>query len=230
MSIDIIQLGMIDYDESLNLQKRLFDLKQAKLVNDILLLLEHPPVITFGRRANVNNVLATRQQLETAGIKTYFTDRGGDVTYHGPGQIIGYTIFDLDNHEKDIRAFVRKLESVFVQLLDSRYKISASSNASYPGVWVQDEKILSIGLSIKHYITMHGFAFNVNTNLDHFSLIVPCGIKGKEVTSLSRQLGYTLDLSIVAEQTAQEFCKVFDAECIVYGKNRISEMNLLNTS
>jgi len=228
MSIEIVQLGKIDYDESLKLQKRLVELKQAKLVNDILLLLEHPPTITYGRGANVNNVLATKQQLEMVGIKTYFTERGGDVTYHGPGQIIGYTIFDLNNYEKDIRGFIRKLECVFVQLLDSRYKISASSNPSYPGVWVQDEKILSIGLAIKRYVTMHGFAFNVNTNLDHFSLIVPCGIIGKRVTSLSRQLGYTLDLSIIAQQTVQEFCKVFDVECIVHGKNWISEMNLLN--
>lgn len=213
MNIEVIKLGLTDYDEALDLQRRLVKLNQAKFVNDILLLLEHPPLITLGRRVNEKNILATKHQLDIAGIKTFDTDRGGDVTYHGPGQIIGYTIFDLNNYGKDIRQFVRKLEHIFVRLLKSKYNIAASTDPNHTGVWVNDEKILAIGLSVKRYVTMHGFAFNINTNLDHFKFIVPCGIKNKGVTSLSRLLGHEPDLNSITELIVSELCEVFGVDC-----------------
>ena len=224
MNIEVVKLGLTDYDEALDLQRRLVKLNQAKFVNDILLLLEHPPLITLGRRANEKNILATKPQLDMAGIKTFDTDRGGDVTYHGPGQIIGYTIFDLNNYGKDIRQFVRKLEHIFVRLLKSEFNIAASIDPKHTGVWVNGEKILAIGLSVKRYVTMHGFAFNVNTNLDHFGLIVPCGIKDKGVTSLSRLLGCELDLKAITESIESVFCETFEVDCTFRDKDWLIDL------
>ncbi len=219
MNIEVIKLGLIDYDDASDIQRRLVELRQAKFVNDILLLLEHPPLITLGRRANEKNVLSTQQQLDMAGIKTFVSNRGGDVTYHGPGQIVGYTIFDLSEHSSDIRGFVRKLEEVFIRLLWMQYNICASRDKKHTGVWVGQEKILAIGLSVKRCVTMHGFAFNVNTNLEHFKLIIPCGIKDKGVTSLSRLLGYTPDWNLTLAQIASILGEIFEAQCVSRDKD-----------
>jgi len=224
MNIEVVKLGLTDYDEALDLQIQLVKLNQAKSVNDILLLLEHPPLITLGRRANEKNILATKHQLDMAGIKTFDTDRGGDVTYHGPGQIIGYTIFDLNNYGKDIRQFVRKLEHIFVRLLKSKFNIAASIDPKHTGVWVNGEKILAIGLSVKRCVTMHGFAFNVNTNLDHFGLIVPCGIKDKGITSLSCLLGCELDLNAITEFIKSGFCESFAVDCTFRDKDWLIDL------
>lgn len=224
MNIEVVKLGLIDYEDALAIQRKLAELRQAKLINDILLLLEHPPLITMGRRTDEKNILATKQQLVTEGVIMYDSDRGGDVTYHGPGQIVGYTIFDLHDHGKDIRGFVRNIENVFVRLLKANYNISASLNPKHTGVWVNDDKILAIGLSVKRYVTMHGFAFNVNTKLEHFKLIVPCGIHDKGVTSLSRILGHTMDISIIAEQIVSEFCEVFEADCTIRDKDWLTRV------
>lgn len=224
MNIEVVKLGLIDYEDALAIQRKLAELRQAKLVNDILLLLEHPPLITMGKRANEKNILATKHQLDTAGIKTFISDRGGDITYHGPGQIVGYTIFDLNNYGKDIREFVRKIEYIFVRLLRSEYSIIATTDPKYTGVWVNDNKILAIGLSVKRYVTMHGFAFNVDTNLDHYALIVPCGIKDKGVTSLSHLLVQEIDLNTITDKIISEFCEVFEVDCVFRDKDWLIDL------
>jgi len=219
MKIDIVNLGLTEYDYALSIQKKLHRLRSTHQVDDVLLLLEHPALITLGKRASEKHVLATRQELYSKGIKTYISDRGGDVTYHGPGQIIGYAIFDIRNHGNDVREFVRKLEEVFIGLLRSFYNISSFRDPKHAGVWVNHEKILAIGLSVKRYITTHGFAFNVNTNLEHFNLIVPCGIKDKGVTSLSHLLGYTPDQNILKEQVALFLGDTFKVPCVTREKD-----------
>jgi len=209
MVINVVKLGRINYDKALSFQQKLFELRKNNTIADVLLLLEHPPLLTLGKRANVSNILASDIQLQDLGIEVFETNRGGDVTYHGPGQIIGYLIMDLRNYFRDISKFMRSIEKTFIELLAVNYCISAETDSLNTGVWVENNKILAIGLSVKQWITMHGFAFNVNTNLEHFNLIIPCGIKEKGVTSLSRLLGYTLDLDLVNDQIINSFCEEF---------------------
>lgn len=212
MNLQVVLAGLMDYQEALKMQKRLLQLRQAGKIQDILLLLEHPPVITLGKRGKDTNILMPEDLLKSKGIKIYRIDRGGDVTYHGPGQIVGYPIMDLKNHGKDIRKFVRNIEEVFIRLLKEEYNITAGRDPEHTGVWVGEEKITAIGLSIKRWVSMHGFAFNVNTNLDHFKLINPCGIIDKGVTSLEKIVGHPLNMDKVIDQVVKYFSRVFGVE------------------
>lgn len=212
MNLQVVLAGLMDYQEALKMQKRLLQLRQAGKIQDILLLLEHPPVITLGKRGKDTNILMPEDLLKSKGIKIYRIDRGGDVTYHGPGQIVGYPIMDLKNHGKDIRKFVRNIEEVFIRLLKEEYNITAGRDPEHTGVWVGEEKITAIGLSIKRWVSMHGFAFNVNTNLDHFNLINPCGIIDKGVTSLEKIVGHPLNMDKVIDQVIKYFSRVFGVE------------------
>lgn len=213
MKLRIAILGRMDYEEALKLQERLVESRKTGDIEDTLLLLEHPPVLTLGRRGAASNILASKEVLKNQGVRIFEINRGGDVTYHGPGQIVGYPILDLNGFGKDIRVFVRNIEEVFIRLLEREYGISAYREESkYTGVWVKNEKITAIGIAVKRWVTMHGFAFNVNTNLEHFNWIVPCGLSDRGVTSLSKIKGCTFDMNKLFTQVAMYFSEVFGLE------------------
>jgi len=215
MNINVARLGLVSYKEALEIQEKLLLLRQQGKIEDILLLVEHPPVLTLGTRGEHSNILLSQKDLEMNGVEIYKINRGGDVTYHGPGQIVGYPIMDLNNQGKDIKDFVWKIEEIFIQLLGEEYHITAQRDEKkYTGVWVNNAKITAIGIAVKHWVTMHGFAFNVNTQLEHFKWINPCGITDRGVTSLQKILGNAQNFDKLNEQVLQYFCKVFDLQPI----------------
>jgi lipoyl(octanoyl) transferase len=215
MKLNVCRLGRVEYGEALALQEKLLDLRQRGLIDDTLLLLEHPSVLTLGVRGDEANILAPREELEKLGVSVYRIGRGGDVTYHGPGQIVGYPIMNLAEHGRDIKQFVWNVEEVFIRLLGEKFNIQADrEEKKYTGVWVGDEKITAIGIAVKRWVTMHGFAFNVNTNLDHFAWINPCGLTDRGVTSLQKLLGHEMDFDGMNGLVAEHFASVFKAEAI----------------
>ena len=206
---DYCDLGMIDYQLAWNLQKEVFDLRYRNEINDTLFLLEHTHTYTLGKIAEKENLVSTQEQLIDLGIKVYEIDRGGDITYHGPGQIVGYPIINLSEWKEDTHQYLRGLEEVIIRTC-SDYNLEAGRNPKYTGVWIGDKKIAAIGIKVSRWITMHGFAFNVNTDLSYFSGIIPCGIKDKDVTSLKRELGNDVDLTEVKSKLANNFKIVFE--------------------
>jgi lipoyl(octanoyl) transferase len=214
--LEVMLLGRIDYSEALDIQKKLFASRMEGKAGDTLLILEHPPVITLGRRGLYSNIVVPEDDLAKEGVSIHEVARGGDVTYHGIGQIVGYPIINLSDNKLSVKDFVGKLEEVFIRLLRERYDITArTEEKKYTGVWVGDEKITVIGIEVKHWITMHGFAFNVNTNLDHFKWINPCGITDKGVTSLQKLLGHSLNIDELNGTVIDYFCKVFDYDSVI---------------
>ena len=209
--LEVRRLGLIDYDEALTLQRDLVEERRADNVPDLLLLLEHPPVITLGVRSEIAraNVVATDDRLGDLGIAVHETGRGGVVTYHGPGQVVGYPILDLRPDRCDVHKYVRDLEEVMIRTC-ADYGVSANRISGLTGAWVGAEKIGAIGIRISRWITSHGFAFNVSTNLDHFKLIVPCGISDRGVTSLEKAIGRSIPLPQVEEALVRRFAEVFD--------------------
>jgi lipoyl(octanoyl) transferase len=224
MKIKVVDLGLIDYMEAFDLQNKLLQLRQQDLIDDTLLLLEHPAVLTIGRSGHRSNLLIPEEELNRRGVSVYDVNRGGDITYHGPGQIVGYPIVGLASMGKDIRVFVRNLEEVFIRLLDREYGIPAGRDTEHTGVWVGEEKITAIGLAVKRWVTQHGFAFNVNTDLSHFAWIVPCGIVDKGVTSIAARLGEPQDIQKVKKQTAEYFGLVYKREIEITGKDRLYDL------
>ena len=210
MKLNVLKLGRCDYKKAWDIQRDILEKRQKGEVGDTLILVEHPPVITLGRNAVDSNVVVPQKYLEDNGIGVYNIERGGDVTYHGPGQIVGYPIVSLREKGMGIREFVERLEYTFIRLLKENYGIESGLNLEFPGVWVGNSKITAIGLAVKKGVTMHGFAFNVNTNLDHFKLIVPCGLSTKGVTSLKQLTGSEVDFENANEMVLNYFCKVFD--------------------
>jgi len=205
------QLGAIEYREAYELQKALLQERLRGRIADTLLLLEHPPTITVGKSGKLENVLASPAELASAGVSLIFTDRGGDVTYHGPGQIVGYPILDLRERDRDAHRYVHYLEEVLIRTL-ADYGIGSGRDHNHAGVWVNDEEIAALGLSIRQWITMHGFALNVNTDLKHFTLINPCGFANKTATSMARLLGHELPIDEVTERLLAHFAEVFEVE------------------
>ena len=205
------RLGRIDYREAYELQKELLQQRLEGRIADTLLLLEHPPTITVGKSGKLENVLVSPAELTSAGVSLIFTDRGGDVTYHGPGQIVGYPILDLRERERDIHQYVRNLEEVLIRTL-ADYGIKSGRDHNHAGVWVNDEEIAALGLSVRKWITMHGFALNVNTEMNHFSLINPCGFTAKTATSMARLLGSEMSVDEVTERLLGHFAGVFEVE------------------
>lgn len=208
----IHRLGVVPYADGLELQRELVERRKAGEIFDQLLLLEHPPVITLGvkTRNDRSHVVATRQTLEDEGVDVFESGRGGDVTYHGPGQLVGYPIVDLRPDRCDVHRYVRDLEEVLIRTA-AAFGVSAGRVAGLTGAWVGDEKLAAIGVRIARWITSHGFALNVSTNLSHFGLIVPCGISDKGVTSLERLLGHAVPMADVEAAVIDAFCAVFDA-------------------
>ena len=173
MKLNVIYLGVVPYGKVLDIQYKLLEMRQKGEIDNTLLLLEHPPVLTLGTRGQYNNIYLSSEELKSQGVEVFEVNRGGDVTYHGLGQIVGYPIFDLRDIDKDIRLFIQKLEQSIINLLKQEYGINAYRETDkYTGVWVNNKKITAIGISVRKYITMHGFAFNVNTNLAHFDWIM----------------------------------------------------------
>ena len=211
-TIEVRRLGIVPYEEALTLQRGLVEERRAERVPDLLLLLQHPRVITFGVKGDGgrSNVLATDDRLAELGVQLSETGRGGDVTYHGPGQIVGYPILNLDPDRRDVHRYVRDLEEVMIRVCGD-YGVTAGRIKGLTGTWVGDEKIGAIGVRISRWITSHGFAFNVNTNLADFALIVPCGIADHGVTSLARVLDRDVSLADVEDRLVTRFAEVFDA-------------------
>jgi lipoyl(octanoyl) transferase len=213
MQLNIVKLGKIEYDEAFKLQQEIVKLRQENKIADTLILLEHFPVITVGRSGDNDNIIVSEEFLKDNNVNLHYVNRGGDVTYHGPGQIVGYPIIDLNNHGKDLKLYVHKIEEVIIRLLKEEFNIHAyTKDMKYTGVWVYDNKITAIGVLMKRWVTMHGFAFNVNTNLDHFKWIIPCGIQDKGVVSLKALLGKELDLNIMNDLVVKYFSDVFGYE------------------
>lgn len=204
-------LGVIPYSEALLLQNSLVNERRANTLPDHLLLLEHPHVFTLGRGADKDNIIGDSLQLNACSIEVHETGRGGDVTYHGPGQLVGYPIMNLRPDRCDVHRYVRDLEEVMIKVA-ADFGVEASRISGLTGVWVKNEKLGAIGVRIARWITSHGFAFNVNTDLSFFSLIVPCGIRDKGVTSLSRLLGHEVEMAKVISSVIRRFSEVFDRE------------------
>lgn len=221
--ISVIQLGRVDYSTALKLQRTLVELRKAGQITDTLLLLEHPPVITLGRNGKRANVLVSEEQASRSGVEIFECDRGGDVTYHGPGQLVGYPIFDLRGYTPRIGAvdFVRKLEEVLIRMC-ADFGVATHRVPGMTGVWTlrNEAKIAAIGVHISRGVTSHGFALNVSSDLDHFKLIIPCGIADKPVTSMDRALAAAypgiavtpLALDEVSASVARNFARVFNSE------------------
>jgi lipoyl(octanoyl) transferase len=205
------RLGRLSYAAGLELQERLVAARQAGEVPDTLLLLEHEPVFTLGRNARRENVLLADEALRARGYDVFETGRGGDVTYHGPGQAVGYPIIDLAPDRRDVHRYVRDLEEVMIRTA-ADYAVTAGRVAGLTGAWVGEEKIGAIGVRIARWVTSHGFAFNVTTDLAPFGLIVPCGIRDRGVTSLERLLGRAVPMDEVMDRLAAHFAAVFERE------------------
>jgi lipoyl(octanoyl) transferase len=212
-TFEVRRLGLVPYGEALELQKHLVERRRAGEISDQLLLLQHPPVITLGVKARNSraNVLATPQALAAAGVEMFETGRGGDVTYHGPGQLVGYPIVDLKPDRCDVHQYVRDIEEVMIRVA-ARFGVSAGRVDGLTGIWVGREKLGAIGVRIARWVTSHGFAFNVTTDLAQFGLIVPCGITDRGVTSLEQLLGRTIAMSDVEDAAVQAFADVFERE------------------
>ena len=208
--MDVRHLGLVDYQAALDLQQDLVEQRKQGLIPDQLLLLEHPPVITLGARNHSSraNLLETPESLALKGVALFETGRGGDVTYHGPGQLVGYPILELPADRRDVHRYVRDLEEVLIQAV-SDFGIAASRIPGLTGIWVGDHKLAAIGVRISRWVTSHGFALNVSTDLSRFGLIVPCGIADKGVTSMARVLGRPVPMAEVTEAVIRRFAGVF---------------------
>jgi len=202
---------VVEYGAAYRLQKKLHQQRVRGEVEDTLLLLEHPPTITVGKAGRVENILVPRERLNQMGISLYFVDRGGDVTYHGPGQLVGYTILDLSSRGGDLKRYVRDLEEVLIRTLED-FSIKADRDHQYVGVWIGQKKIASIGLSIRDWVTMHGFALNVCTDPEGFSLIHACGFKDRKTASMQELLAFQPPMDQVIERLLGHFYEVFDPE------------------
>jgi len=223
--ISVLQLGTIDYSTGLRLQQRLVELRKAGRIGDVVLLLEHTPVITLGRNGKSGNILASPELLSKQGVEVFECDRGGDVTFHGPGQLVAYPIFDLrgmkseQGERKTMGAveYVRRLEEVLIRAC-ADFRIPTKRIQGLTGVWTADSpkesKIAALGVHISRAVTSHGFALNVNTDLDYFKLIVPCGIASKPVTSMANELGRTVSMQDVAHSASRNFGAVFQSQML----------------
>ena len=210
---ELRNLHLVTYENGMHLQQKLVSLRQNDAIPDQLLLLEHPPVITLGRGGDPTNLLASPDVLRANGIRFYETTRGGDITYHGPGQIVGYPIIHLGEGNRDIRKYVTNLEEVLIRTV-AQYGITAARAQGKRGIWIGNNKIAAIGVRISRWVTSHGFALNVNTNLEHFRMILPCGIEGAGVTSIGREVGRAVAIDEVRAVLVKKFAEIFEREMV----------------
>ena len=212
-AFEVRDLGLLDYKESWDIQLQMHAAVAEGREPPTLLLVEHPPVVTFGRKGGRDNLLVREDFLLEKGFSLYDIERGGDITYHGPGQLVGYPIFRVGRRVRD---YLRQLETVMVKVLTG-YGIESIGSPGYAGVWVGDEKVVAIGVAIKRDVSLHGFAMNIHTNLNHFNYIIPCGLADKGVTSLSKLLGRDVSLDEVKPKIIQAFNQVFVEEMASVG-------------
>jgi lipoyl(octanoyl) transferase len=201
-------LESIDYKEAWDLQRSIHQLRVENKTDDIFFMLEHQHTYTLGKTADKQNLVGDKKYLTDNNIAVYDIDRGGDITYHGPGQIVGYPIINLTNWKQDTHKYLRAIEEVILKVC-AEYGLNGSRVDKYTGVWIEDRKICAIGIKVSRWITMHGFAFNVNTDLKLFNGIVPCGISDKAVTSLSKELKKEMKISEVKEKIIHHFSNIF---------------------
>ena len=209
-ALAVHRLGVVPYADALALQERLVEARLAGQTGDVLLLLEHPPVVTLGRGAKREHLRLTEALLRERGVEVFESGRGGDVTYHGPGQLVGYPILDLGPDRQDVRRYVGDLEEVMLRVATT-YGLVGKRIAGLNGAWIGDRKIGAVGVRIRRWVTMHGFALNVTTDLRAYDAIVPCGIPDKDVTSLTREIGHTLPMAEVVQRAGTVFAEVFGA-------------------
>ena len=219
-SIEVRRLGLVPYAEALAMQRAFVEDRKAGRIPDQILLLQHPAVITVGVRGDGgrSNIVAPPERLVELGIDVSETGRGGDVTYHGPGQIVGYPIIDLKPDRCDVHVYVRDVEEVMIRVC-ADYGVSAGRVQGLTGTWIGTEKIGAIGVRISRWVTSHGFAFNVSTDLSHFGLIVPCGISDRGVTSLEKATGRRIGLAEVEDRVVRHFCDVFERQAAEVRRN-----------
>jgi lipoyl(octanoyl) transferase len=208
-------LGLIDYKDAWDLQKSIHQLRIENKIDDVLFLLEHPHTYTLGRTADKENLVGDKKYLDENNISVYDIDRGGDITYHGPGQIVGYPIINLTNWKQDTHKYLRSIEEVIINVL-KEHGLNGTRVEKYTGVWLDDRKICAIGIKVSRWITMHGFAFNVNTDLNLFKGIIPCGINDKAVTSLNSELKKEILLSEVKEKIIHHLSAEFNYDQIEF--------------
>lgn len=201
-------LGRTDYKSAWNLQKKLVDLRHQGEVDDLLLFTEHNPVITMGRAGSPKNVLSSAEELKKRNVELHVIERGGDVTFHGPGQLVIYPILDLNGHGRDLHKYLRNLEQVIIGVLND-YGIEAGTKEGLTGVWADNHKLAAIGVAVSRWITYHGAALNVNTDLDYFKLINPCGITDYPVGSIKSALGKEIGLDEVTGKMEKSFADIF---------------------
>jgi lipoate-protein ligase B len=212
------------YAEALELQRQIArDRISGAIPQDILLLVEHPPVVTLGRASKEKNLIASPEFLQSKGVELFEVERGGDVTFHGPGQLVGYPIIDLKRHRQDLHWYLRKIEEALINTL-ADFGIPGERNTAYTGVWTRGKKIASIGVHAREWVTWHGFALNVTTDLSYFDLIVPCGITGVEMTSIARELGLEqVSIQDVRDRVSAKFAEAFDLTAVVTSRSLLLE-------
>jgi lipoate-protein ligase B len=212
------------YGEALELQRSIArDRISGAISQDVLLLLEHPAVVTLGRSSKEKHLVASPEFLQSHGVELFEVERGGDVTFHGPGQLVGYPIIDLKRHRQDLHWYLRKIEEALINTL-ADYKIPGERNSSYTGVWTRGKKIASIGVHARDWVTWHGFALNVTTDLSFFNLIVPCGISGVVMTSIAREMGAEeVSAQDVMERVTGKFADAFDLTAVVTSRSALLE-------
>ncbi|MDP9200324.1 MAG: lipoyl(octanoyl) transferase LipB [Gemmatimonadota bacterium] len=219
-----VPLGRMPFGEALELQRSIArDRISGAISQDVLLLVEHPPVVTLGRSSKEKHLVASPEFLQTQGVELFEVERGGDVTFHGPGQLVGYPIVDLKRHRQDLHWYLRRIEEALIHTL-ADYAIPGERNTSYTGVWTRGKKIASIGVHARDWVTWHGFALNVTTDLSYFDLIVPCGISGVVMTSIARELGAgEVSAQDVRERVAAKFAAAFDLTTVVTSRLALLE-------
>lgn len=217
---NVVDLGQKDYKEVWDIQKVIHEKRVQNKLCNTLLLVEHPPVITMGKSGKNTNLLLSPQVLEQKGIAYYEIERGGDVTFHGPGQLVGYPIFNVKEGFAGIKPFVNKMEDAIIQTL-AKFGISGEKREKMIGIWAEGRKICSVGIAVKRWVSFHGFALNVNTNLEHFNLIIPCGLKNVTMTSMQVILGNTVDLEEVKKSIIESFHVVLQDAPLIKCLNEI---------
>ncbi|HJQ52369.1 MAG TPA: lipoyl(octanoyl) transferase LipB [Gemmatimonadaceae bacterium] len=219
-----VALGRMGYAEALELQRNIArDRISGAIPQDVLLLVEHPSVVTLGRAAKEKHLVASPEFLRSKGVEVFDVERGGDVTYHGPGQLVGYPIIDLKRHRLDLHWYLRKIEEALINAL-AEYGIPAERNTAYTGVWTRGRKIASIGVHARDWVTWHGFALNVTTDLSFFDLIVPCGIDGVVMTSIAREIGVAdVPIQDVRDRVTAEFATAFELTAVVTSRSALLE-------
>jgi lipoyl(octanoyl) transferase len=228
--LSYVDLGFIDYKEAWDLQYKIHTSRVQGNVRDHFLLLEHPNTYTLGKTADKSNLIGNEEYLKEKNISVYDIDRGGDITYHGPGQIVGYPIINLNDWKQDTHKYLRALEEIIIRVC-LEFGLIGRRDPEYTGVWIEDRKIAAIGIKVSRWVTMHGFAFNINTDLSLFNGIIPCGISDKAVTSLSKETNKTVEINFVKSLILQHFTEIFEYNSIeLISKDKLLAFELTLTN